>query len=231
MLNRSNTAPAIALDARRALAARLRELVRQIPPAPCAWSGIDWEGLFAGASADTGLGQLSRLYCDAAGRVTELRGLWNESIATAAFAWRIAPHLGAEPAASATAGLLHRLGDALTLRALASIEESSGMRVDAAAKANLCAEHANTVLDEAVRVWQVPTRAAAMASGWRRLRDFPAVASDAAVVHLARFMAIERVSPRFCAPGMVESAAEELKVDAGVLREVRAATRLESLLV
>ena len=70
-----------------------------------------------------------------------------------------------------------------------------------------------------------------MASAWRRLRDFPTAAADAAVVHLARFMAIELVSPRFCAPGIVESAAEELNVSPAVIGRMRDEVKIEKLLV
>jgi hypothetical protein len=231
MSNRSNTAPIVALDARRSLTAQLRSLVRDVPPSPCAWAEIDWNAAFAGSAGDPRLSQLSALLCDAPARVAELRALWNESVATSAFAWRLAPHLGADQETSALAGLLHRLGDALTIRAIATLEHATGVRLDAASKADLCAEHTNGLLEQAVRAWGVPPRAAAMAAAWRRLRDFPGAAADAAVVPLARFMAIERVSPRFCAPGIVESAAEELDVSPAVIGRVRDETRLERFLL
>ena len=196
MSNRSNTAPSVALDARRALTSQLRSFVRDIPSAPCAWEEVDWNAAFAGAQGDPRLAKLSGLLCDAPARVADLRALWNESVATSAFAWRLAPHLGADQQTSAIAGLLHRLGDMLTIRAIGTLEHVAGVRLDAASKADLCAEHSNELLERAVRDWGVPARAAAMAAAWRRLRDFPTAAADAAVVHLARFMAIELVSPR-----------------------------------
>ena len=78
------------------------------------------------------------------------------------------------------------------------------------------------MLDRVVRAWGVPARAAATAAEWRRLREFPAVAADAATVYLARLFALELIAPQFCAPGIVEHAAEELGLDARVLSEIRA---------
>jgi hypothetical protein len=72
-----------------------------------------------------------------------------------------------------------------------------------------------------VRSWGVPPRAAATAAEWRRLREFPGAAADAAAVYLARLFALELVSPQFCAPGVVEHAMEELGLDAGKLAPVR----------
>jgi hypothetical protein len=64
-----------------------------------------------------------------------------------------------------------------------------------------------------VRAWGVPARAAATAAGWRRLREFPGAAADAAAVYLARLFAIEMIAPQFCAPGVVECAIEEMGLD------------------
>src|SRR5262245_37957138 len=156
MSNRSNTAPIPALDARRALASQLRAAAREIPPSPCAWSTIDWNAAFAEAKPDLGLARLSALMCEAPARCAELRALWNESVATSAFAWRLAPHLGADPETSAIAGLLHRLGDALTVHAIGTLEHEAAIRLDAASKADLCAEHSNDLLEQVVRAWGVP---------------------------------------------------------------------------
>lgn len=231
MSNRSHTASVARLDARRALTVQIRELVRVIPAFSCDWTSVDWSAVYGGGATDPRLERLSALMVDAPARVAELRALWNESLATSAFAWRLAPQLGADADTSAIAGLLHRLGDVLTLRAIGRLEHESGLRLDAAGKADLCADHSTEALDRAVRAWEVPARAATMAAAWRRLRDFPEAAADAAVVHLARFMAIERVSPRFCTPGIVEAAAEEMNVPPDVIGRMRDGVNIEGLLL
>jgi hypothetical protein len=226
MLNRTIPVARDSLDARRAVSAELRERLRELPPTPFVWSAFDPAAVFCVDSPDLRLASLARTLTTAPSRTADLRALWMESVATAEFAWRLAPYLRADAVASSIAGLLHRLGDLLTIRAIGCIEQAAGVRLDAASKADLCAEHGATQLDHAIRVWDVPTRAATMAAGWRCFHEFPGAVADAAVVHLARFMAIEAVSPRFCAPGVIEAAAEELGLSADVIAQVRESRRL-----
>src|SRR5206468_5579171 len=107
--------------------------VREVPPAPFEWSSFDPGAALGEAGATTGLrlAALQRLLCTSPARSAELRGLWNESVITAAIAWRIAPDLGGDPHTAAIAGLLHRLGDILTIRAIAAIEHAAQVRLDA----------------------------------------------------------------------------------------------------
>jgi len=85
------------------------------------------------------------------------------------------------------------------------------------------------LLERVVRSWAVPARAAATAAEWRRLREFPGAAADAAAVYLARLFALELISPQFCAPGVVEHAIEELGLDAAKLEAVRSDASVASL--
>ena len=94
----------------------------------------------------------------------------------------------------------------LTIRAIAEIEHASHVRLDSASKADLCAAHGGELLERTVRAWGIPARAAATAAEWRRLREFPGAAADAAAVYLARLFAIELIAPQFCAPGVIECA-------------------------
>src|SRR6202008_4947979 len=107
------------------------------------------------------------------------------------------------------AGLLHRLGDMLTIRALAAIEHAAHLRLDLIGKGDLGARRGVGLLDRTRRAWEVPARAAATAAEWRRLREFPDAAADATAVYLGRLLAIELISPQFCAPGLVAGAAGE----------------------
>jgi hypothetical protein len=227
MLNRTQTSGSEALDARRAIATELRDSLRELPPTPFEWATFDIEsalranGHANGLTPDLRLAALTKLLCTAPARAPELRALWNECVVTAAFALRLAPVLRADAAISGMAALLHRLGDMLTLRAIGAVEHAARVRLDAAGKADLCAEHGGDQLDRVVRAWGVPPRAAAVAAEWRRLREFPTAAAEATAVYLARLFAIERLSPQFCAPGMIEHACEEAGVSAGTLAQLR----------
>jgi len=212
MLNRKNSAAPAAFDARRAIALELRERLKELPPTPFDWASFDPESaLFApGAASDLRLGTLARTLCVAPARTAELRALWKECMVTAAFALRLAPLLGADARASAIAGLLHRLGDMLTIHAIGAFEHAEHQRLDGHGKADLCAVYGGELLERVVRAWAVPPLAAATAAEWRRLREFPGAAAEATAVYLARLLAIEAISPDFCAPGLIERAAEEV---------------------
>jgi hypothetical protein len=231
MLNRPNALTNESLDARRTVGAQLRERLQELPPAPFDWSTFDPAQALGhgGLSPDLRLATMTRLLCTAPARSAELRALWNESVLTGAYALRIAPHLGADERVSGIAGLLHRLGDILTLRAIAVIEHSTRLRLDAASKADLCAEHGGGQLERVVRAWGVPPRAAATAAEWRRLREFPGAAADATAVYLARLFAIEATAPQFCAPGAIEHAADELGLRPGILSTLRGDATIAAL--
>jgi len=57
------------------------------------------------------------------------------------------------------------------------------------------------------------------------LREFPS-AAEATVVYLARLFAIERLSPQFCALGLIERACEEAGIDAAAMEQLRDDPRL-----
>ena len=205
MLNRPNALTNESLDARRTVGAQLRERLQELPPTPFDWAAFDPVQVLgdSGVSPDLRLATMTRLLCTAPARSAELRALWNESVLTGAYALRIAPHLGGD-----AAGQRHRRIAAPPRRhphACApspAIEHAARLRLDAASKADLCAEHGGGQLERAVRAWGVPPRAAATAAEWRRLREFPGAAADATAVYLARLFAIETAAPQFCAPGI-----------------------------
>jgi hypothetical protein len=232
MLNRPNPAANEALDARRTISAELREHLRELPPSPFDWNSFEPAVALrnGGTAPDLRLAAMMKLLCTSPARAPELRALWSESVITAAYALRLAPRMGGDANTSGIAGLLHRLGDMLTIRAIAAVEHASRLRLDGPSKSDLCAQHGGEQLERAVRAWGVPVRAAATAAEWRRLREFPGAAADATAVYLARLCAIELISPEFCAPGLVERAAEETGLSAGTLSEVRGDATIAALL-
>lgn len=223
MSNRLHPSLNDALDARRAVTGQIRERLQATPPTPFDWSAFDPAVVFVDrpGATDLRLVNLALTLCTAPARTAELRAMWKECLVTAAFALHVAPRLGGDGKTSAIAGLLHRLGDMLTIRAIAEIEHASHVRLDPASRSDLCAAHGGDLLERTVRAWGVPARAAATAAEWRRLRDFPAAAADAAAVYLARLFAVELIAPQFCAPGVVECAIEEMGLDAASLVNLR----------
>jgi hypothetical protein len=231
MLHRPIRQPGQSLEVRRTITGELRERLREVPAAPFDWTRVDMAALLglAGAPADLRLEAMSRLLCTAPGRTQELRALWKECVVTAACAWRLAGAVGADQENSAIAGLLHRLGDILTIRAIAEAEHASGGRLDATSKSELCVELGGQQLERAVRAWGVPARAATTASEWRRLHEYPAAAADATTVYMARLFAIELLTPQFCAPGLLEHAAEESGLPRVVLSAMRSDDTIREL--
>jgi HD-like signal output (HDOD) protein len=231
MLNRTNLKPNESLEVRHAVSGQLRVQLRDLPPTPFDWGKFEAAAMLgqSGTQIDLRLQAMARLLCMAPARTHELRALWKECVVTAAYAWRLAPLIGADPDTSAIAGLLHRLGDILTIRAIGEIEYSSRLRLDATSKAELCLEFGTEVLERVLRAWGIPSRAAATASEWRRMREFPSAAADATAVYLARLFAIELLMPQFCASGVLEHAAEEASIDPAVLSGVRADATIRDL--
>jgi len=232
MLNRPHNTANESLDTRVAVSAELRERLRELPTTPFEWGTFNPSRALGSGdlSIDLRLATMTRLLCTAPARSAELRALWTESVVTAAYAFRLAPRLGADPDTSAIAGLLHRLGDILTLRAIAASEHSLRLRLDAGSKADLCAQHGGEQLERVVRAWNVPPRAAATAAEWRRLREFPGAAADATAVYLGRLFAIEHLAPQFCAPGVIDHAVEELGLTPDTLSALRADATIATLL-
>jgi len=230
MSNRSGPAVKDAFVAHRTITMGLHERLREIPASPLDWSAFDVAILDARNGSGQVLPALEKLLCTAPARTAELRSLWRESVITAAFACRLAPRVGADVGTSVIAGLLHRLGDMLTIRGIAAIEQEAHIRLDAAGRSDLCAVHGEEQLERTVRAWRVPPRAAATAAEWRRLREFPDVARDAATVYLARLLAIELITPEFCAPGVVDLACEEAGLDAAALSAIRGDDTISALL-
>lgn len=237
MLNRTQPSGSDALDIRREIASQLRDALLEVPHTPFDWSTFDpssalrASGDANGNTPDLRLTALTKLLCTAPARGPELRALWNECVVTAAFSLRLAPMLRADAGTCAIAALLHRLGDLLTLRAIGTLEHAMRVRLDAASRADLCAEQGGELLDRTLRAWGVAPLAAATAAEWRRLREFPSAAAEATVVYLARLFAIEHLSPQFCALGMIEHACEEAGLDADTLEQLRGDSGIPPVLI
>lgn len=110
-----------------------------------------------------------------------------------------------------TAALLHRAGEACALRALVLAESGVALRLDAPARAELCARHQGEYTEQLIREWALPAQVAEVLRSWRQFR--PTVSLAAAVVYYAHLLASEQLHPEFFVPGLLRSVAVELGID------------------
>ncbi len=158
-----------------------------------------------------------------AGREAEGHELWEESVAAAVFAARLAQLLQAPIAAAFGGGLLHRTGEALALRMLARVELDYRMQLDAVGRRDWCATRGPELAQLLVRGWDVPATAATCALGWRQFGEFASLSGECSALYFGRLLATELLTPGRCVPGAIEQTAAEL----GLADSALAATRAE----
>jgi HD-like signal output (HDOD) protein len=221
MFNRFANSPAAqarSLEARVAVSRRYVSLLRSLPAAPLNFAQY---GSWASLPSEAELDSLRVAAFTAEGRTDELNALWRETLATALCTRRVASVMGADAKVCTAAALLHRVGDALALVALAKSEDEAGVRLDAPSRAELCGRESAEVAGRALRWWCVPPPVATVASNWRRFGEFAAQSKDCAAVYLAHLLAIEWQAPEICAPGLVDSVGAELQLSAAAMSELR----------
>lgn len=175
----------------------------------------DWEGLSA-------IGYIRASLYDAPGREAEGRALWNEAVATSAFAWLLACGQDNIAASAALGGLLHRAGEAISLRLLAQAETDVGLQFDAPSKAELTTRSSYELARRLVDEWKLPPAVATSVLGWQRFGGFHSVSPEACAVYFGHLLAAELLHPQFMAPGAIDSAGEEAGLDPSALSRARA---------
>jgi hypothetical protein len=229
MFNRPIASPARqarALEARAAVSRRFSVEARALPAAPLNFGRYaSWSLLPERAELES----LQTAAFSAEGRAPELLALWQETLAAAVCARRVAERFAIDPSACVAAALLHRIGDALALSALARSEDDAGVRLDAPSRADLCATESSPMGQRALRWWCVPPNVAAIVIGWRCFGEYPANDKGPAAVYLAHLLAVEWLSPEVCAPGLVDSVANELGVGVSEARALRPGTAQRAL--
>ena len=168
---------------------------------------------------------LIELYCrvfQIPGREAEGRELWEESVAAAVFAGRLAQLLGVPVAAAFGGGLLHRSGEALALRMLARVELDYRVQLDAVGRRDWCSSHGPELAQLLVRGWGVPAPTATCALSWRQFGEFASLSGECSALYFGRLLATELLTPGRCVPGAIEQTAEELGLADAVLEATRA---------
>ena len=159
------------------------------------------------------------------GREAEGHELWEQSVAAAVFAGRLAQLLQAPIAAAFGGGLLHRTGEALALRMLARVELDHRMQLDAAGRRDWCASHGPELAQLLVRAWDVPPSTATCALSWRQLGEFGSLSGECSALYFGRLLATELLAPGRCVPGAIEATAADLGLAATALEAARAEGR------
>jgi hypothetical protein len=232
----TRTPVAYDLKARYALGRAVGALARELPLPLADWRRCADEVLqaLAGGNVDSGEGatlrQVREALFEAPGHESEMTALWRESLATATFGGAFSTLRGQDAAAAAVAGLLHRAGEAGALRALAISESASGVQIDPAARAQVTGPHTAAFLDALVRGWRLPPEVAVAVRGWSCFGEF-ATNTAATAVYIGNLLAQELIRPDACAPGILESASGDLKVDAAEIETLRASTPAAQLLI
>jgi hypothetical protein len=228
-----------ALVFRQALAAAFKSLRQSIPAAPeslpallsaCdTLSAADCPAGGAARAARAGELQisLSRTACREAladirarlfqipGRDAEAQAFWEEGLAGAVFAARVARVLQAPLPASFMGALLHRAGEALALKILARVELEYRMKLDSTSRREWCAGHSAELGERLTRRWSLPDPAA-LPSG-----DLAAATAESKAVYFGRLFAIELLQPEFCVPGALDHAAADLGLSADLVAQIR----------
>ena len=208
-----------ALVFRQALAAAFKSLRQSIPAAP--------ESLPALLAACDDVASLNRPDCRNAlteirarlfqipGRDAEAQAFWQESLAGAVFAARVAQLKQAPVASSFMGALLHRAGEALALKILARVELEYRMKLDSSSRREWCANHSAELAERLTSRWNLPDQAA-LPSG-----ELETASAESKAVYFGRLFAIELLQPEFCVPGALDHAAADLGLAADIVAEVR----------
>ena len=170
------------------------------------------------------------LFC-APGRELEMRMLWRESLATACTARMVARVCGGNAPLLTGAGLLHRLGEVIALRALAEAECHTGQRLLGPVVQEMIAARDEDLVARASGHWALADELRTIVVGWRSSTLPGACCEGGRQLMLAQLLAFEQVHAEQSTPGTVETVCGEMGVAQFLTDELRAATAgIESLL-
>jgi hypothetical protein len=210
-----------ALVFRQALAAAFKSLRQSIPPAPEALPALlsGFGPQFAGEGIPgrcrEALVEIRARIFQIPGRDAEAQALWEEGLAGAVFAARVAHLKQASFPASFMGALLYRAGEALALKILARVELEYRMKLDSSSRREWCAGHSAELGERLTQRWNLPA-AAPMPSG-----DLAAASAESKAVYFGRLFAIELLQPEFCVPGALDHAAADLGLGADLVAQIR----------
>jgi len=226
-----------ALIFRQALGAAFKSLRHSMPsvpeslPALLAGCQSGPQGLLGRPGCRDALTQIRARLFQIPGRDVEALAWWEEGLASAAYAARVAQAhstsagpaagsavlgaCGISVSASFVGALLHRAGEALALKILARVELEYRMKLDTSSRRDWCATHAGELAGRLMRAWNLP-EPPSLPDG---ANNEGSVESRA--VYFGRLFAIELLQPELCVPGALDHAAADLGLEAAVVEAVR----------
>jgi HDOD domain len=171
------------------------------------------------------------LFC-APGRELEMRQLWRESLATACTARMIATALGGNAPLLTGAGLLHRLGEVIALRALAEAELYSGQRLPGTAVREMISARDEDLVARASGQWALADELRDIIVNWRTSTLTESRTEAGRQLMLAQLFAFEQVHAGQNTPGVVETACADMGISAHLPDDLRAtAAGIDALLI
>jgi hypothetical protein len=155
-------------------------------------------------------------------RARDADALWREAVATGWLASMLARMTGGSPGTAGLAGLLHRAGEALALQALAGGDDPLLQGLGRSSLRQCCADHDSGLVAALGRAWRLPPGVVAAMSGWRRAPEAATPTAEARAVYYAHAFASQVLLAEFPAPGLVEQARGELRLDRREMQRVEA---------
>ena len=208
-----------ALVFRQALAAAFKSLRQSIPAAPetlpALLAACEQESSLNRSECREALTEIRARLFQISGRDAEAEAFWQEGLAGAVFAARVARLNRAAVAASFMGALLHRAGEALALKILARVELEYRMKLDSGSRREWCAGHSAELGERLTRKWNLPDQVALPAG------ELEAASAESKAVYFGRLFAIELLQPEFCVPGALDHAAADLGLSADLVAAVR----------
>ncbi len=143
----------------------------------------------------------------------ESRLQWRDALATAWIAAALARLTGGSPGTAGLAGLLHRVGEALALRAVVAVESAEGERFDPASRQGACAAFEPVSTAALLRAWRLPPGVSVAMQGWRRVGESRSQGAEARAVHFGHACASQLLFAEFPSPGLADQIGAELRLD------------------
>jgi HD-like signal output (HDOD) protein len=159
----------------------------------------------------------------AVGRAPEMALLWREALATACYARVVAVETRFDAPLLTGAGLLHRAGELTALRALAIAEQEVGQRLIGPVLEVISAQD-DELVARVTRAWSLSAELRLLILRWREEQNSPRCSDAVRLLVMAQALATSLVHGSTCTPGLVEAAAENLRIPAQALLRTEAAT-------
>jgi len=167
----------------------------------------------------------------APGREPEMSLLWREALATACYARVVAVLSHFDAPLLTGAGLLHRAGEIVALRALAQAERDADQRLIGPVMQEILNARDDELVARVTRCWMLPCELRLLVMRWREEQDLLRRPESVSLLTMAQAFSTELVHAATCTPGLVDAAREAMNFPAALVDRARAATPgIEALL-